>query len=165
MIRTLTRSVVDTRALAAAVSPLLRPGDLVLLSGDLGSGKTAFAQGLAGGLGVTEQVTSPAFVLARTYSGRLPLVHLDVYRLDHVQELIDMGLAEIIDSGGVTLIEWGEVARPVLPPDLLEVWLEEIGSADDRSISLTPSGASWTGRADALRRAVAAWAAAGPLPC
>ena len=165
MIRALTRSVEDTRALAAAVSPVLRPGDLVLLSGDLGTGKTAFAQGLATGLGVSERVTSPAFVLAHTYAGRLPLVHLDVYRLDHVQELIDMGLAEIVDGGGVTVIEWGEVVRPVLPPDLLEVWLEEGGSDDDRSITLTPAGPSWLPRADALRDAISAWVTAGPVPC
>ena len=165
MIRALTRSVEETRALAAAVAPVLRPGDLVLLSGDLGTGKTAFAQGLATGLGVSERVTSPAFVLARTYTGRLPLVHLDVYRLDHVQELIDMGIAEIVDGSGVTLIEWGEVVRPVLPTDLLEVWLEEAASDDDRSITLTPSGPSWLARTAALRAAVAAWVAAGPVPC
>jgi tRNA threonylcarbamoyladenosine biosynthesis protein TsaE len=165
VIRALTRSVEDTRALAAAVSSLLRPGDLVLLSGDLGTGKTAFAQGLATGLGISERVTSPAFVLARTYTGRLPLVHIDVYRLDHVQELIDMGIAEIVDSGGVTLIEWGEVVRPVVPPDLLEVWLEEGVSDDERSITLTPVGSSWLARAKALQHAVAGWVTAGPLSC
>ena len=83
VIKARTTSVEDTRSLAAELSALAKPGDLVLLAGDLGAGKTAFVQGFARGLGVVEPVTSPAFVLARSYEGRLPLLHLDVYRLEH----------------------------------------------------------------------------------
>ena len=116
-----TTSVDDTRALAAELAPLTAPGDLILLAGDLGAGKTAFVQGLARGLGVVEQVTSPAFVLARPYAGRVPLLHLDVYRLDYLQELHDLGITELLDEGGVTVIEWGDVVAPALPADFLEV--------------------------------------------
>ncbi|MGI8810353.1 MAG: tRNA (adenosine(37)-N6)-threonylcarbamoyltransferase complex ATPase subunit type 1 TsaE, partial [Acidimicrobiales bacterium] len=128
MIRASTTSVDDTRALAAEIAPLSAPGDLIVLAGDLGSGKTAFAQGFARGLGVEEPVTSPAFILVRTYEGgRLLLVHLDVYRLESMQEMVDLGIAEMLDDGGVTLIEWGDVVTPALPPDFLEVRLETAG--------------------------------------
>src|SRR5205807_1959293 len=94
MITARTKSAEDTRALAGEVAPLARPGDLILLEGGLGTGKTAFVQGFAKALGVSEPVTSPTFVLVRTYEARIPIVHLDVYRLDHLQEVIDLGMAE-----------------------------------------------------------------------
>ncbi len=160
MIEARTTSVEDTRALAAELASLARPGDLVVLAGDLGTGKTAFTQGFARGLGVVEQVTSPAFVLVRSYVGRLPLTHLDVYRLDHLQELVDIGIAEMLDEGGVTIIEWGDVVTPVLPADFLEVRLALAEPDDHRVVSIRWVGSSWPPRAEALRRAVGRWAAA-----
>jgi tRNA threonylcarbamoyladenosine biosynthesis protein TsaE len=158
VVRAATRSVGQTRAVAAEVAAFTRPGDLILLSGDLGAGKTAFAQGLARGLGVEETVTSPAFVLARSYDGRLPMLHLDVYRLDHLQELVDMGIAELVDEGAVTVVEWGDVATPVLPPDFLEVGLEMGDGDDDRTLAFTAVGPSWPPRMTALERALGTWA-------
>ena len=158
MIRALTKSVDDTRALAAEVAPLLRAGDLLVLAGDLGTGKTAFVQGLARGLGVSEPVTSPAFVLVRTYPGRLPLVHVDVYRLDHLQEVVDLGLPELVDEEGVAAIEWGDVVLPTLPADFLEVRLDQGDSDDDRTIAFEAVGPSWAPRMGALARAVGRWA-------
>lgn len=160
MIAVTTTSVDDTRALAAEVARLAGPGDLVILAGDLGIGKTAFAQGFALGLGVEESVTSPAFVLVRTYEGRIPLVHLDVYRLDRIQELVDLGISEILDEGAVTLIEWGDAVTPALPPDYLEVRLRDGEGADDRLLSIRSIGPGWTTRSDALRSALAPWARA-----
>ncbi len=157
MIRLATKSVDDTRALAAEIAGLAAPGDLVVLAGDLGSGKTAFAQGFAQGLGVDEQVTSPAFILVRTYEGRLPLVHLDVYRLDTMQELVDLGIAELLDEGAVTLVEWGDAVTPALPADFLEVRLEATDSPDDRLVTVRSVGPAWPPRADALKRALAPW--------
>lgn len=158
MITAATTSVDDTRALAAEVATLARPGDLIVLAGDLGTGKTAFAQGFARGLGVDEPVTSPAFVLVRTYEGRLPLVHLDVYRLDHMQELVDLGISELLDEGAVTLVEWGDAVTPALPADFLEVRLENAGgSADDRRLGVRSVGPGWPPRADALRVVLAPW--------
>jgi tRNA threonylcarbamoyladenosine biosynthesis protein TsaE len=156
-----TGSVDETRELGAALAELARPGDVVVLAGDLGTGKTALAQGFADGLGVAEQVTSPTFTLARTYEGRLRLHHLDVYRLDHLQEAEDLGLAELVDDGGVTLVEWGDVISPVLPADHLEVRLAYGDGDDDRSLQLAASGRSWAVRADSLRRLLGSWSEQG----
>jgi tRNA threonylcarbamoyladenosine biosynthesis protein TsaE len=161
VINAATTSVDDTRALAAEVATLAKPGDLIVLAGDLGTGKTAFAQGFARGLGVEDPVTSPAFVLVRTYEGRLPLVHLDVYRLDHMQELVDLGISELLDDGAVTLVEWGDAVTPALPADFLEVRLDmSDGPDDDRSVAIRSVGPTWPPRVDALRRALARWAVA-----
>ncbi|HEX2046903.1 MAG TPA: tRNA (adenosine(37)-N6)-threonylcarbamoyltransferase complex ATPase subunit type 1 TsaE [Acidimicrobiales bacterium] len=157
MIRAATKSVDDTRGLAAEVAALAAPGDLVVLAGDLGTGKTAFAQGFARGLGVDEPVTSPAFILVRSYEGRLPLIHLDVYRLDQMQELVDLGIAELLDEGGVTLVEWGDAVTPALPPDFLEVRLEAGAAPDDRLVTVRSVGRSWPPRAERLRLALAPW--------
>jgi tRNA threonylcarbamoyladenosine biosynthesis protein TsaE len=152
-----TKSVDDTRALGAEVAALCKPPDVIVLAGDLGTGKTAFTQGLARGLGVNEPVTSPAFVLVRSYVGRLPLTHIDVYRLDHIQELVDLGIAELVDEGGVTVVEWGDVVLPALPGDFLEVRLEHATTADDRHIRFRALGRSWAPRMAALTRAVDRW--------
>ena len=157
MIRAATKSVDDTRALAAEIAALAAPGDLLVLAGDLGTGKTAFAQGFARGLGVDEPVTSPAFILVRTYEGRLPLIHLDVYRLEQMQELVDLGIAELLDEGGVTLVEWGDAVTPALPADFLEVRLEANDGPDDRLLTVRSVGRSWPPRAQALRLALAPW--------
>ena len=157
MITAATTSVDDTRALAAGLAALAAPGDLVILAGDLGAGKTAFAQGFAQGLGVEEPVTSPAFILVRTYEGRLPMVHLDVYRLDTMQELVDLGIAELLDEGAVTLIEWGDAVAPGLPADFLEVRLEAGAGPDDRRVAIRSVGPAWPPRSRALKEAVAPW--------
>lgn len=157
MIKAATTSVDDTRDLAAEVATLAAPGDLIVLAGDLGTGKTAFAQGFARGLGVEEPVTSPAFILVHTYEGRLPLVHLDVYRLETMQELVDLGIAELLDDGAVTLIEWGDAVAPGLPADFLEVRLEAAAGPDDRILSIRTVGPGWPPRARALKEAVAKW--------
>lgn len=152
-----TKSVDDTKAMAAEVAPLLRPADLLVLAGDLGTGKTAFTQGLARGLGVAEPVTSPAFVLVRSYAGRLPLVHVDVYRLDHMQELVDLGVPELFDEGGVTVVEWGDVVTPALPPDFLEVRLDHGDDDDERRVQLQGVGPPWMPRLAALGQALSPW--------
>ena len=149
----------DTQALASALAELVRPGDLLLLVGDLGTGKTTFAQGFARGLGVDDHVTSPTFTLARTYAGRLRLHHLDVYRLDHLQEAVDLGLAELVDDGGVTLVEWGDVITAALPADYLEVALGYGDDDDTRTVRLGVVGPGWSNRAAALRRLVEPWSA------
>lgn len=150
-----TASAEQTKALAAAVAELARPGDLLLLAGDLGAGKTAFAQGFGAGLGVTEPITSPTFTLAQQYAGRLPVHHLDVYRLDQMAEVLDLGLAELLDDGGVVLIEWGDAILPALPTDFLEVRLTFGEADDDRRLALRRVGPSWGARARLLAAALA----------
>jgi tRNA threonylcarbamoyladenosine biosynthesis protein TsaE len=157
LIHATTKSVDQTRELAAAISALVRPGDVVLLSGDLGAGKTAFVQGFARALGVEEPVTSPTFTIAKSYEGRVRIHHLDVYRLDHLQEAEDLGLAEIVDDSAVTLIEWGEAVAPVLPADYLAVALAFGDGDDDRLLSLRPIGHRWSARAGALDLAMRPW--------
>jgi tRNA threonylcarbamoyladenosine biosynthesis protein TsaE len=156
-----TAGVDQTRALGAAIASLAHPGDLLLLAGDLGSGKTAFAQGFARGLGVAEQVVSPTFTLARHYEGTaLRMHHLDVYRLDHLQEAVDLGLAELIDDdAGVTLIEWGDVVIPTLPADFLEVRLAYGFEDDERLLSMHSVGTRWSARRHALDEVLAPWQA------
>jgi tRNA threonylcarbamoyladenosine biosynthesis protein TsaE len=158
VISVVTKSVDDTRAVGAEVAALVSAGDLLVLAGDLGTGKTAFTQGLARGLGVTEPVTSPAFILVRTYDGRVPLNHIDVYRLDHIQELVDLGIAELVDGGGVTVVEWGDVVLPALPSDFLEVRFDYGEADDDRTVVFDAVGVSWAPRMAALRAAVGGWA-------
>ncbi len=160
-LRATTGSVDETREVGAALASLARPGDIVVLAGDLGAGKTAFVQGFGRGLGIEQRITSPTFTLVHVYEdGRLPVHHLDVYRLDQLSEALDLGLAEILDEGGVVLIEWGDAITPVLPHDYLEVRLTFGAGDDDREIALRPVGARWAGRADSLASALARWVAA-----
>lgn len=156
-----TASVDETRDLAHALASLARPGDVVVLAGDLGAGKTAFVQGFGRGLGVSDRITSPTFTLVHVYEGRLPVHHLDVYRLGSLSEALDLGLAEMLDEGGVVLIEWGDAILPVLPLDLLEIRITFGAGDDDRHLSLRPIGAAWAPRSDALAGIVSPWIASG----
>lgn len=151
---TATGSADDTERIAGALAPVLRPGDVVVLAGSLGSGKTTFARGIGRALGVTEPVVSPTFTLVREYAGRIPLVHVDVYRLDWVQEFQDLGLEEVIDEHAVTLVEWGDVVAAHLPADRLDVHLESGSGDDDRLITMTLHGRSWSARQDAVAAAI-----------
>jgi tRNA threonylcarbamoyladenosine biosynthesis protein TsaE len=152
-----TGSVEQTRELAAALSELARAGDLLLLVGDLGAGKTAFTQGFGAGLGVDDQITSPTFALVQGYTGRLDLYHLDVYRLEQIEEAMDLGLSELLDDDSVTLIEWGDTITSALPRDYLEVRITFGEGAEDRVIELSPVGTPWQARRRALSVAVAPW--------
>lgn len=157
MIEARTTTADDTRALAAGLAPLLEAGDVVLLAGELGAGKTAFVQGLGRALGVEEPITSPTFTIAQEHPGRLMLHHLDVYRLDHLQEALDLGLAEILDEGGVVVVEWGDALLPVLPLDFLEARLVFGEGDDDRRLTLRWVGHRWVARSRALGEALAPW--------
>lgn len=157
MIRAVTHAVDDTRRLAAALAEQAQAGDVVLLSGDLGAGKTAFVQGFAAAMGVDEPVTSPTFTLANEYHGRLDVHHLDAYRLEDLGEVIDLGLFELLDDGSVVLIEWGDAVSAVLPNDFLRIVIELGPGDDDRVIRLEPVGTRWTARANRLASALAPW--------
>jgi len=156
-----TASVDQTRDLAEAVSSLARPGDVIVLAGDLGAGKTAFVQGFGRGLGVPDRITSPTFTLVHVYEGRLTIHHIDVYRLGTLGEAIDLGLPEMLDDGGVVLIEWGEAILPVLPHDYLEVRLTFGPGDDDRHVAIRAVGPAWAPREDAVAGVVSPWTAGG----
>lgn len=157
----------ETRAFASALAPLLLAGDVVALSGDLGAGKTCFVQGAVRGLGVEARVTSPTFVLMRQYEGRLPIVHCDVYRLDRLQDVHDLG-DEVLAPDVVTFLEWADAVRPLLPDDRLEIELsipavttnedvEVVDVEDRRTATVRGFGPRWTERAGALTDAVRPW--------
>jgi tRNA threonylcarbamoyladenosine biosynthesis protein TsaE len=146
-----TGSADATRRVGERVGALVQAGDLVLLGGDLGAGKTTFTQGLARALGVVERVTSPTFTLVHSYDGRgLRLLHADVYRLDHLQEVIDLGLPELLEEGAAAVVEWGDLAAPVLLPDHLNIRMVFGPGDDDRVIDLQPVGEHWRSRLPAL---------------
>jgi tRNA threonylcarbamoyladenosine biosynthesis protein TsaE len=96
-------------------------------------------------------------VIVHTYDGTFPIVHVDAYRLEHLQELVDLGVGELLDHEGVTLIEWGDAVIPTLPPEFLEVRLELGDDDDERVLRLRSAGASWAARDDALRGALDRW--------
>jgi tRNA threonylcarbamoyladenosine biosynthesis protein TsaE len=148
--RAVTRSTDETLELARAVGELLRPGDVVSLVGELGAGKTVFARGVARALGVTELVVSPTFTIVREYEGRVPLVHVDVYRIDAVQELHDLGFEEVVRDDAVTIVEWGDMIDGLLPGDRLDVRLAPGGAEDERVVEIEGHGRSWSARAAEL---------------
>lgn len=152
-----TAKVDETQAVGAALAGLAHAGDLLLLMGELGAGKTAFAQGFARAFGVTVQVTSPTFTLVHEYTGRLRLHHLDVYRLERFGELSDLGLNELLDDGGVTLVEWGDAVVAAFPADHLEVRITFGKGDDDRQIQLRAAGHRWSARWRAVGEAVEPW--------
>ena len=160
MIECSTATVDETRALGGAVAAVVDAGDVLVLVGDLGAGKTAFVQGFAATLGVTAPVTSPTFTLANRYEGRLVVNHLDVYRFEGPEEVSDLALPELLDEG-VTLVEWGDTIVSALPAEHLSVTIR-FGSGDcDRSFELHSHGESWQRRADRLNTALEPWT----LPC
>jgi tRNA threonylcarbamoyladenosine biosynthesis protein TsaE len=135
----LTCSENETRAIGEALGRRLGPGDVVCLVGPLGAGKTTLAQGIARGLDVEDVVNSPTFTLVQEYAGRLTVYHIDAYRLSGPEEAADLAIPEMIEAGGVLLIEWPERIEPVLPTDRLEIQLEPAG--DDRRITASEGGA------------------------
>jgi tRNA threonylcarbamoyladenosine biosynthesis protein TsaE len=135
----------DTRALGVELADLLRAGDLVVLVGPLGAGKTALTQGIGAGLGIGQPVTSPTFVIARVHTGgRLPLVHVDAYRLGSVADVDDLDLDASADES-VTVVEWGQGLVEQLADEHLEVQLEREDD-DVRTAVLVPHGPSWQQR-------------------
>lgn len=142
----------ETRRLAVALSPLLRPGDVVSLGGDLGAGKTTFVQGLAAGLAIPERVTSPTFVLMKEYvGGRYPLIHMDVYRLDRMQEVVDLGYDEFLDPSHIVVVEWGDMVEPLLPKEHLSIQMRYGAEDSSRDIAFRPKGPQWEVRMQAVR--------------
>jgi tRNA threonylcarbamoyladenosine biosynthesis protein TsaE len=137
----LSRSAEETRRLGQALGLLLEGGDAVALSGDLGAGKTCFAQGLALGLGVAPEVpvTSPTFTLVGQYPGRVEMRHADFYRVEHYARLLDAGFGDLLDRAGVLVVEWPERFPEALPDERIEVGIE-IVSGEERRIRLRGVG-------------------------
>lgn len=168
-------SLAATHAIAAAIAELSRQGDIIVLAGEMGAGKTAFAQGFGRALGITDAITSPTFTLVHSYpcpDGRRTLHHADIYRLERTGDVEELALHELAEFGGTVLIEWGDVAAAGLG-DHLEIRLlhdddddsgdDESGDDDDfgldsaRAIEVHATGQSWAGRWDRLQAGLAAY--------
>jgi tRNA threonylcarbamoyladenosine biosynthesis protein TsaE len=147
----------DTRAIGAAIGLVLRRGDGVALTGELGAGKTTLVHGVADAVGYSGPVQSPTFTLVREYRTEpLTLLHVDVYRLDRVQDVVDLGLEERLDEA-VLLVEWGDAVEGLLPSEHLVVELT-VGDGDERRIGVSGHGASWASRWERLEHALEGWA-------
>ena len=137
-----THDAAATRALASRLAVAARPGDLVCLIGDLGAGKTQFAKGFAAGLGVDDVVSSPTFVLMAEYAGRLPLFHLDLYRLADAADALAGGLLDDRQADGVAIVEWAERLGEALPAARLDVVIDGVGD-DPRRIAVRTLDAAY----------------------
>ena len=165
MIRLTAHSTDDTRGIAQAIAKLVRAGDMIVLIGEMGSGKTTFSQHFAHALGVTEPVTSPTFNLLHNYAGgRLQLHHADLYRLERTGELDDLGLTDLQEAGGVMLVEWGDVVGDALGTGLIvKLAVPDIAVSEDsvtvRQIEIDWRGMQWETRWDKLRGSLSNWSA------
>ena len=152
-----TGSAQETRDVGCAISRSLRKRDAVILTGELGAGKTTLVQGVARGLDIDDPIVSPTFTLVREYEGRLPVAHVDVYRLERVQEVVELGLEELGAGEGILLVEWGDVIEELLPADRLRIELTVADETDDRRIAVSAEGWSWADRWPDLEAALTPW--------
>ena len=164
-VRLRTTSAAGTRALGAALAVAARPGDRIALLGPLGAGKTQLAKGFGAGLGVTDEITSPSFTLMAEHRGRLPLFHVDLYRLAGTADAVAGGMLDDREDEGVTLTEWADRLDPALDPDRLVIAIASATDAgeDGRTITIAPQGDDG-GRYDGYLAVARAFAAAGIAP-
>lgn len=155
MIELQAANLAGTQAIAAAVASVSRAGDIIVLAGEMATGKTAFAKAFGAAIGVVEPITSPTFTLVHSYAaGRLTLHHADLYRLDQLAEVADLALDELAERDGIVLVEWGDVAEVLLGAHL-EVRLAMVDDdIDARQITLSATGRSWSERWYQLGEAV-----------
>lgn len=133
-------SLKDTEKLGQQIGKVLKEGDILCLNGDLGAGKTTLTKSIGIGLGVEEYITSPTFSLINEYRGRLPVYHFDVYRLENIDELDDLGFDEYFFGEGVCIIEWAEKIEKMLPREIIVLDIEKGEDIDKRIVSITGSG-------------------------
>jgi len=138
-LKLITHSPEETRELGEGIGRLAQPGDIYLLVGQLGAGKTCLTQGIAWGLDIREYTLSPTFVIMRELYGRLPLYHIDFYRLDNITEISDLGLDDYLYGHGVCVIEWADKGQAVLPDEHLVIHIEHL-TENERSLELGPVG-------------------------
>ena len=133
----LSKSYEETQKIASEFAKKLKPGDVITLDGDLGAGKTAITGGLAKGLGINGYVTSPTFTIVNEYrNGSLPLFHFDVYRIESMDDLYDIGWEDYINQGGICVVEWADIIRDGLELPYYEIRITKQGNDDERQISI-----------------------------
>jgi len=141
----ITRSPEETQQLGRRLGKSAKPGDVYLLSGKLGAGKTCLTQGIAWGLGIQEYAASPTFVLMRELKGRLTLYHIDLYRLDRLEEIADLGLDDYFYGQGICVVEWAEKALSILPTENLLIQIDYLAE-NERRFTITPNGKDYEKR-------------------
>ena len=151
MVEIISHSPAQTQKIGTNLGKMAGPGDLFLLSGQLGAGKTCFTQGIAIGLSIMDYVSSPTFVLVKEYKGRIPLYHIDFYRLDNITDLIDLGLDDYIYGSGVCVIEWAEKGLPILPGECLGLKLEYL-SDNERKLTFEAGSDRYLKLIDELKK-------------
>jgi tRNA threonylcarbamoyladenosine biosynthesis protein TsaE len=134
----------ETKEFGIRLGNLLREGDILCLNGDLGAGKTTLTKSIGLGLGVYDYITSPTFALINEYTGKIPVYHFDVYRLENVEELYDLGFDEYFYGKGVCIIEWAEKIERLLPKERIVLDIEKGKDIDERRINITGSGNRYT---------------------
>jgi tRNA threonylcarbamoyladenosine biosynthesis protein TsaE len=148
-------SLNDTLAIAATIAGMSRSGDLVVLAGEMGAGKTAFAKGFGAELGVTEPITSPTFTLVHSYdAGRITLHHADIYRLSTHHQVADLALAELLEYDGIVLLEWGDVVAQSLGDHLFVQLVADLDDENVRTITINGTGRTWATRWERLATAL-----------
>ena len=150
-IKLISQSPEQTQKLGARIGELALPSDIFLLVGKLGTGKTCLTQGIARGLDIREYVMSPSFVIIRELYGRLPLYHIDLYRLDHIEEIEELGLDDYLYGNGVCVVEWAEKGLTALPGEHLLIQIDYL-SDTGRSFYLKPSGQRYRKLATQLKQ-------------
>ncbi|MDD3706096.1 MAG: tRNA (adenosine(37)-N6)-threonylcarbamoyltransferase complex ATPase subunit type 1 TsaE [Clostridiaceae bacterium] len=140
MLKIYTGSPEETVEIGKQLGKLLNSGNIVCLTGDLGAGKTAFTQGIAKGLGVKDYVTSPTYTIINEYEGRVPLYHFDVYRLNDVEEMHELGYEEYFFGDGVVVLEWADSVRDIIPPERLWITILNTKGDNSREILMEPTG-------------------------
>lgn len=152
MISIETCSFEETIEFGKKLGAILKAGDIICLTGDLGTGKTALTNGIARSLGITSYITSPTFTIVNEYEGILPLYHFDVYRIAEPDEMFDIGFEEYINGKGVTIIEWGEQIREILPEEIINVNISKNlnKGLDIREISIDFRGIQYSEYQDKL---------------
>ncbi|CDF57507.1 tRNA (adenosine(37)-N6)-threonylcarbamoyltransferase complex ATPase subunit type 1 TsaE [Thermobrachium celere] len=121
-----TNSERETFELGYKIGSILKKGDVISLNGDLGAGKTHLTKGIAAGLGVEDYITSPTFTIVNEYMGRLPLYHFDVYRIDDIYEMYEIGFEEYLYGDGVCVVEWGDMVEELLPKDKIYIYIKKL---------------------------------------
>ena len=147
-----TVSAAETFSLGRLLAGLLRSGDVVCLSGDLGAGKTLLTQGIAAGLNVLDDVTSPTFTVLQVYEAAIPLYHFDLYRLEHADELMDIGFDEFVAGNGISIIEWADKFSASMPEQYLHIIINHGLQPDERIIQIRPQGNRYESLVEELKK-------------
>lgn len=140
MFRIISKSAEYTNKLGEALGEILQQGDIVCLTGDLGAGKTAFTKGIGAGLDIQEFITSPTYTIINEYNGRIPLFHFDVYRLEGVEEMYELGYEEYFFGDGAVVIEWADIVKDIIPQERLWITILRGKEEDTREIIFDASG-------------------------